>query len=65
MVTAALDAVTASMREIQQNQALYNTPEMQMALIHHRQQEALDARRAAISDEDLAAVRKLVAAPDA
>ena len=64
-VAAVADALTAVTEEIQQNQALKNSPAMQNALVVHRLQAVLDAQRSAIADEDLNAVRLLVAASDA
>jgi hypothetical protein len=64
-VAAVADALTAVTEEIEQNQALKNSPAMQNALVVQRLQAVLDAQRQAIADEDLAAVRLLVAAPDA
>ena len=63
VVTAVADALTAVTNEIAQRSELNNSPAMQAALAYHRAQEALDEQRKSISDEDLAAVRKLVAAP--
>jgi hypothetical protein len=65
VVAAVADALTAVTDELAQNQALNNSPALQNALAWHRLQAALDAQRAAIADEDMAAVRQLVAAPDA
>lgn len=59
-------AATANVsKEIEQRSELNNSPAMQNALVYHRLQEVLDQHRAAIADEDLDAVRKMVAAPDA
>ena len=64
-LTAVADALTAVTKEISQHEALKNSPAQQNALVMHRLQAVLDEHRAAIADEDLAAVRLLVAAPDA
>ena len=61
----ALGTVLANVSaELTQRAAEFNTPAMQAALVLHRMQAALDAQRAAIADEDLAAVRLMVAAAD-
>jgi len=65
VIAAVADALTAVTTEVTQHEALQNSPAMQSALVIQRLQDVLDQHRAAIADEDLAAVRKLVAAPDA
>ena len=64
MVTAVADVAASVTKEITQHEALKNSPAMQAALVYHRLQAVLDDHRAAIADEDLAAVRLMVAAPD-
>jgi hypothetical protein len=64
IITAVADALTAVTDEIAQRSELSNSPAMQAALVQHRLQTVLDSQRKEIADEDLAAVRKLVAAPD-
>ena len=65
VIAAVADALTAVTTEITQREALNNSPAMQSALVIQRLQDVLDQHRSAIADEDLDAVRKLVAAPDA
>ena len=65
VIAAVADALTAVTTEITQHETLQNSPAMQSALVVHRLQAVLDEQRNAIADEDLDAVRKLVAAPDA
>ena len=65
VVTAVANALTSVTDEVKQHEALQNSPAMQNALVYHRLQELLDQHRQAIADEDLDAVRKLIAAPDA
>ena len=64
VVTAVANALTAVTDEIKQHEALNNSPQMQAALVVHRLQEVLDKQREAIANEDLDAIRLLVAAPD-
>lgn len=64
IITAVADAITSVTDEIAQRSELANSPTMQAALVNHRLQAALDVQRKEIADEDLEAVRKLVAAPD-
>ena len=59
MITALAEATAAAAKEATQHEALANSPAMQRA------QEALDAQRKAIADEDLAAEQQILAAPDA
>lgn len=61
MVQALGMAVANVSKEIAERSELNNSPAMQSALIVHRVQAALDAERASIQDEDLAAVRLLIA----
>jgi restriction endonuclease Mrr len=63
-IAAVADALTAVTQEISQTQALQNSPEMQNALVYHRIQAVLDKQRESIQDENLDAVRKLIADPD-
>lgn len=65
VIAAVADALTAVTTEVTQHEALKNSPAMQSALVIQRLQDVLDQHRSAIADEDLDAVRKLVAAPDA
>ncbi len=65
MITALAEATAAAAKEATQHEALANSPAMQRALVWQRAQEALDAQRKAIADEDLAAVQQILAAPDA
>lgn len=65
VIAACADALTAVTTEVTQHEALKNSPAMQSALVIQRLQDVLDQHRSAIADEDLDAVRKLVAAPDA
>ena len=61
MVTALATALTNVTAELTQRSALNNSPVMQAALVVHRMQAALDAQRASIQEENLAAVRLLLA----
>lgn len=65
MIKSVADAAAAVSKEIEQRSELNNSPALQTALVYHRLQTELDKHREAIADEDLDAVRKLVAAPDA
>ena len=65
MVTALAKVTEAITEEISKRSDLNNSPEMQRALVIHRLQEFMDKQRKEISDEDLNAVRLLVADSDA
>jgi hypothetical protein len=65
MITEIADATASVSKEITQRSELANSPAMQAALVNQRMQSVLDAHRAQIQEEDLAAVRQMVAAPDA
>jgi len=65
MVTALANATTAVSKEISDRSALNNSPAMQKALVYHRMQAELDQHRQEIADEDLAAVRLMLATPEA
>lgn len=64
-IAAIGDALTAVANEVQQHEALKNDPAMQIALVIHRVQAALDKQKEQINDENINQVRLLVAAPDA
>jgi len=65
MLTAIGDATAAVAKEIKARSDLNNSPAMQGALIVHRMQEAIDEQRKEINDEDLEAIQKLLADPNA
>lgn len=65
MIQAVADATANVSKEITERSELNNQPDLQAALVIHRIQTVLDAQRQAISDENLAQVRTMVAASDA
>ena len=63
-ITAIAEALAAVSKEVTQHGALKNSPEMQRALVIQRIQEVLDQHRKDISDENLEAIRLMVAPAD-